>query len=106
MTNTEKYLKNGVNIQELADAFIAFSREQENKSVNACICNFFKMETNPTLTENERIILRNIGERWKFLARDNLNRLYVRTGHKKDCETICPFDHLFQFIKERRRILY
>lgn len=59
MTNAEKYLKDGVDIKE-------FSRNMFNYLVNRDeplkikIENYLKEDIKPTLTEDERVILRNM----------------------------------------------
>lgn len=53
------------------------------------------------LTEDERAILRNIPVQEKYITRDNSGQLW--TG-KNPHYRLEQFEHLFQFIKERRRI--
>ena len=65
----------------------------------------------PTLTEDEKTILRNVDEKFKYIARDKDNELWLYSGkphneisfgdywtsfHEK---RNLPFDKLFQFIK-------
>ena len=50
----------------------------------------------PHLTEDERVILRNLHEEYKHIKRND--NLYVGVDY------FGMYDHLFQFIKERRRI--
>ena len=76
---------------------------------------FFDKEITPTLTEDERVILRNINKiNYQFIGRRNepaerLYLAYIDKGEKKIEEEMTftyafNQDHLFQFIKERRRI--
>lgn len=65
----------------------------------------------PKLTDDEKVILRNIDKEYKWLARNKDFDLYVFTGKpvKKDdywgcgdkdyCDRMYIFKHLFQFIK-------
>ena len=99
MTNAEKYLYK--NKSEESDAEKAFK-------------NFFEEQAKPTLTEDERVILRNV--KWKGYTATHIGRakenkgsfIYIR--FENDIEMTYYFDvffgHLFQFIKEWRRIFY
>ena len=103
MTNAEKYLKDGVSIEEFARIILeetTFDPRQED------IIAFLNKPYKLTLTEDERVILRNIKD-FIVIGRREDGRLYC------DCETgkglgyfFDFYSHLFQFIKERRRILY
>lgn len=103
MTNSEKYLKDGVKeefIKEInAELDIAFDQFNVEE--------WLKTPCKPTLTEDERVILRNI-EDFNYIERDKWDglELNLRTddGVLEDTDRIRMFDHLFQFIKERRRI--
>ena len=62
----------------------------------------------PHLTEDERVILRNIDQsNFKTIGRNKFS-LYLGYAHEeeKDCFINYLYHSLFQFIKERRRILY
>jgi len=87
MTNAERYLKDGV-VQNIDD--------------------FFKQQAKPTLTEDEKVVLRNIKKDYKYIGKIKflgVEVLYVSQKEKaEDFTTLSAFDHLFQFIKERRRI--
>ena len=104
MTNAEKYLKDGTDVRKLAEEFIAFARQQEDRNVEECMYKFFKTNATHTLTEDERVILRNI-KNVRSIKRDNEGDLVI---YKIDTGIyyITEYNHLFQFIKERRRILY
>ena len=55
----------------------------------------------PTLTEDERVILRNI----MFLTKIGKDRTSIYVATKENSiYRLGVFNHLFQFIKERRRI--
>ena len=62
-------------------------------------------EVKPTLTEDERVILMNIAKKYKTIRRIG-NNVQVDSEDKEEFACICAFNHLFQFIKERRRIFY
>lgn len=109
MTNAEKYLKEGVeNIESLIQDFFHFIGCVEDSNRYNDIYQFFLNKAEPTLTEDERVILRNIDKDfYKFIGRQ-AEMLYVsRTAHYFNTDS---FDNyfgngcLFQFIKERRRI--
>ncbi len=63
------------------------------------------------LTEDERVVLRNVPKKYKWIARDKIGYLFVHEAKPEkhlfgedwvnsfDCDGICIFDHLFQFIK-------
>ena len=106
MTNAEKYLKDGVDIKE-------FSRNMFNYLVNRDeplkikIENYLKEDIKPTLTEDERVILRNIKD-YYTISRNGFGNIMVLNKNAVDKEPyhspIPCFNHLFQFIKERRRL--
>lgn len=63
----------------------------------------------PTITEDEKVILRNIDEKYKYVARDDDRRLFVFSekpekkefvwGSNNRAVSISAFDHLFQMVK-------
>lgn len=115
MTNADKYLKDGVSIEELADKLTKKIQSTEkygfyDNFVNDVLIKFFKAKDIPTLTEDERVILRNIDKNFKYIARVNkqIQVCTVKTSNRGlpcDSGYLFTFNHLFQFIKERRRIL-
>ena len=105
MTNAEKYLKDGIDLGELASELTEFINESENL-LEDDIVYFFRGRTKPTLTEDERVILRNIRE-YNKIGRDETNDLYIVFDFKGEYRKkyyLNMFRHLFLFIKERRRI--
>ena len=103
MTNAEKYLKDGVDIENFTNSLCGFV---ENWELRNGIKNFLKKEVKPTLTEEERVILRNIvfDSEYKYIYR-SLGMLYLSENEKLTCVDRLPaIHHLFQFVKERRRI--
>lgn len=104
MTNAEKYLKENVYIEDILSDFSNMYADNElQKSVLILgLKKFFeapakKEETKPTLTEDEKVILRNIGEDCISLMRVD-GAIFFHTEGKG------IFPNLFKFIKERRRI--
>ena len=61
----------------------------------------------PKLTEDEKVILRNVPKYYKWIARDNSGSLYVYASKPKKRFTtwesngapLIPFAHIFKFIK-------
>ena len=107
MTNAEKYLKDGTDIGELAkeiNSYISLWGSFDTRS-------FFEEQAEPTLTEDERVILKNIDETvFTHIGRDprsSIYDLYLR-GERTRCVEIDDIlkPDLFTFIKERRRIFY
>lgn len=101
MTNAEKYLK--VSTSEFIEAIID---ELIDIGGLSSLENWLVKEAKPTLTKDERVILRNIREKEnKYITRDKSGYLYIT--EKPFSMLALPFsiyNHLFQFIKERRRI--
>lgn len=106
MTNSEKYLKDGVDVWQLANEIKKYS-ENTIQLMPFNIEAFFKQEAKITLTEDERVILRNIQKglfREGFISRTAGNELFVFIKETGETIELYIFNHLFQFIKERRRI--
>ena len=85
----------------------------DKKLVEEETAKFIKNYLKPTLTEDERIILRNLKVE-KYIFRDSYGDLLISETKPTENEIRCGdlgyvfdiYNHLFQFIKERRRILY
>lgn len=76
-----------------------------DEDCRTCLIEYLRNKK-PTLTEDERVILRNVSKDYQYIERDD-ECLWVRGIDKDDFYNTCYFkcfDHLFQFIKERRRI--
>ena len=102
MTNAEKYLKEGVDV-EFVDEFEQFCAKQTgNQASSVRLIQFLSRAVTPTLTEDERVILRNIDKGYKKIGRygGKICVFYIDDIH----EELDAFNHLFKFIKERRRI--
>lgn len=102
MTNAEKYLKENVNVDEFVSNFL-----------HKCNCPredlemFLNDEVKPTLTEDEKVILRNINKFYTHIKRTNIGELRIASG-TLGAEIYAQIDifnkDLFQFIQPRRRI--
>ena len=99
MTNIKKYLKEDVDVEELKKDFFDYLVSDgvygcNSKNIVQKWEDFLNMPATPKLTEDERVILRNM-EKGSTIGRRN-NKLYVYS--------LELFPNLFQFIQERRRI--
>ena len=108
MTNSEKYLKDGETgnfVQAFSCWYYGITRELEN--ADKMLVQFLKAESKPTLTEDERVILRNLNNKFNKIGRtDGVIQIRRTIGELTDWHCFCAYSHLFQFIKERRRIFY
>lgn len=94
MTNAEKYLKDGLeNIESLIQDYFHFIGCIEDSNRYNTIYQFFLNEAKPTLTEDERVILRNLHEEYKHIRRNEMGNLYIGVDY------FGMYDNLFQFIK-------
>lgn len=101
--NCEKYLKDGVDIENFTNSLCGFDENWDLRNIMySGIKNFLKKEAKPILTEDEKVILRNITKEYLTIARNFAGELSARNND--DWSYIEVFNHLFQFIKERRRI--
>lgn len=86
--------------------------EQNTLEKSANVSNLEKMTQKSLLSEDERVILRNLDKKWKWIARDmEDNNLHIYTLEPTkviDCWNVAGLDnyenfyiynHLFQFIK-------
>ncbi len=110
MTNAEKFLKDGADKHQFAKE-IQNCFGKEIPLVDETILDWLADDSHPKLTEDERVILRNIDtDNYKGIGRKN-DTLYLVSatpnyfGGENDKEVFwyC-FHELFQFIKERGRI--
>lgn len=117
LTNKDKYLKDGVDIEEFIrditdNIGIVVTTSDITKPIGISIYaddfkKFLNTALKPTLTEDEKVILRNIDKEYAYIERVNDGTL--RVNDKSTSEQIIwrstyPHNHLFQFIKPRRRI--
>lgn len=108
MTNAEKYLKNPDNYHDFAcEIAIHMSNSIKNGTVQN-IDDFFKKQVKLTLSEDEKVILRNIEFKdYMVIGRKESGDLYVNDKEKDSFNGtwfIMFKKHLFQFIEPRRRI--
>lgn len=109
-TNADKYNLTEEQVKNL----IKYGSEMLNeicKKLNKidfskCIEIWLNQPFKPTLTEDEKVILRNISEKYNKIARGELTKeLFIRqTDDEIKVYWLKPFEHLFQFIQPRRRI--
>ena len=106
MTNAEVYIGDEDLIDQFIDEFNEFACKQdwdlEYHDLKHRLEEFFKQERTPTLTEDERVILRNIDSHYYTKIFRN-ECLFLHGEHTSDL-VFTQYDHLFQFIKERGRI--
>ena len=105
MTNKDYFLKDNVSVEELIKQL--YEVQDNNYNTNMFNCKkFFEQEATPTLTEDERVILRNIDKNYSTIGRKLGGALYLRLKSKIALDSTFEdfFGNLFQFIKERRRI--
>jgi len=108
MTNEEKYLKDGVDVEELATKIIEYGVFGDTATWKQAIIEFMNRPAKPTLTEDERVILKNIDmNAYQKITRDETFALILFGKDEEEQIFRCDFDcynHLFTFIEERRRI--
>jgi hypothetical protein len=108
LTNSEKYLKDGVDEDEFVKELHYFWGANEY-DVCEGIRKFLHTQAKkpkPTLTEDEKVILRNINADFiDTISRNSFGELILHyAGTDNEVELHYLKDGLFQFIKERRRI--
>lgn len=110
MTNAEKYLNKEASARELREKLAnwIFSElgyyEGTEDAIDTVIGDFFDTIEKPTLTEDERVILRNIDKAYRYIHREYGNLRVSLEDKGLESESFDMYDNLFQFIKERRRI--
>lgn len=109
MTNIDKYLKEGVSVEELARKIDQYCYDNETPdedtglSTEELVAMFFEEEIKPTLTEDERVILRNLNkEEFTHIGRHYLGDLFLKykAGTILNEYNFEAYTHLFQFIQE------
>lgn len=108
MTNADKYLKEGISARKLFIEFKRYGIRHKCYLETDEFEEFMQEEVKPTLTEDERVILRNIANGFVRVGKDEWSKnFYAKrkiVENAADYEFLTCFNHLFQFIKERRRI--
>ena len=108
MTNADKYGMDEDEVNELTDKFEKWHQDNPDvRGYGEALFRFLQAEVKPTLTEDEKVILRNIDKEYGYIERVNDGTL--RVNDKSTSEQIIwrstyPHNHLFQFIQPRRRI--
>jgi len=107
MTNAEKYLKDE-NYKKILwyDFKNWYSKTKCNCPYGIAFAEFMEQQIKPSLTEDEKVILKNIDKIFEYIGRTKNGTLFLRVEMfgKTDDRAFHFFNHLFQFIKERRRI--
>lgn len=118
MTKREKYFKDDITPNEAYDLLFEFvgyisllkvdSQDERIKTYDK-VMEFLNQPLKPTLTEDEKVILRNAhspnGTIAYYVGRDkDTKNLFMRTKYDLYQYDWGCFDTLFQFIKPRRRI--
>lgn len=109
MTNAEKYLKDGVDIGQLAREITELNWSNDD-CLEDNITMYFRQKVKPTLTEDEKVILRNIDTKYKYIGRNGKpSHIYLNDfQYYSDIQGYYPapfFDHLFQSIKNGEEYL-
>jgi len=108
MTNAQKYLKDGVSVEEFNKELFkncATTGMFNYLNTNAII-EWLNEQAKPTLTEDERVILRCMCENYVCIGRLD-EELYIayKMNEKRWYQfNFDMYNDLFKFIKERRRI--
>ncbi len=111
MTNAEYYLKEGISAIEFREKLAKYILNEygdiNEQDISEVIGDFLNNIEKPTLTEDERVILRNINKEFIVMGRKKDKDLYVNDKEADvfNAYFFTMYNHLFQFIKERRRIL-
>lgn len=93
MTNAERYLKDGVDIEEMAYDY------NHTKGTLTSVFGWLRQQTKPQLTENEKAILRSIPSGFKSIMRNEYGNLKLITFFSSCCD-FWIFNGSFQFIKD------
>lgn len=104
MTNAEKYLKDEVDVEEFIGEFNDFiSKQTESQSAYVRLAQFLKYPAKPPLTENEKVILRNIPKEFVKIKRENhTGNIFVekeKVENEEDWQFLIVYNHLFKFIR-------
>ena len=67
---------------------------KEYDNLNLYGINFAVCELHSRLSDDEKVILKNVGKKYKYISRNQNGELYLYPSAIR-----FPYDHLFQFIK-------
>lgn len=98
MTNKDKFLRDGVSVEEFAEFLKSKQPNNKYDMTFHDIAWWLNAKATPTLTEDEKVILRNIVANHKTIFRDRGGDLWTRDTDDEDW-TFYQFNHLFQFIQ-------
>ena len=108
MTNANKYKISDEDADKMSDEFAEWHQDNPDvKGYGEALYRFLQAKLKPTLTEDEKVILRNIDNYEKYIGRIELSNdsiLYVSRKKDRGSWTPFPYADLFQFIQPRRRI--
>lgn len=108
MTNAEKFLKDEVSAREFREKLGQFIFSElgfydgTEEAIDEVIGDFLDMIEKPILSEDEKVILKNI-KSFTTIIRNIEGNIQVE-NEDGSFACLCAFNHLFQFIKERRKI--
>lgn len=111
MTNAEKYLKEEINVDELIEEIVDYIDKKYKEEYEwfhsvplfRYLNDFFNIDLNktikPELTEDEKVILRNIPKEYTTIRRNKWYEIeFVRDNEMYRQSML--LSHLFKFIKE------
>lgn len=101
----QKYFKDGRSLKDFISDYMNYCLRNKKDSVNLeSLSLFLNSEVMPVLIEDEKFILKNVDKKYKYIGRGEMaEQLYLK-DEKGFKHCLCIYKHLFQFIKERRRI--
>jgi len=114
MTKAEKFLKDGVSVEDFINAMPRGEITAWISDQGTCISmeglkEWLNTPTKPTLSEDEKVILKSIkDDNWAIIGKTDFNELYL-ANYCKNCDVFVKEifkKDLFQFIQPRRRIQY
>ena len=109
MTNKDKFLRDGVSVEEFARDIFKNANISQLEYIPVIDENslkrYLRKQNTPTLTEDERVILRNIDKEYDKIGRQDGEIMLRDNGDYLSAWLhFRGYNHLFQFIQERRRI--
>lgn len=104
MTNADKYLKDGVDADKFVGEFNDFVSKFPEESFYIRLAQFLKYPAKPTLSEDEKVILRHRPLETEYIGKDSLGLYVSQWDNRTGGYCYWEFSNAFDFIKERRRI--
>ena len=98
MTNKDYFLKDNVSVEEIGKEFFEYLKSEgiygcNSINISNYLEKFLNSEAKPTLTEDERVILRNLKKKYKYIGKDGAT-LYVTELPPKKFEPRGSFDSI------------